>query len=471
MYSLKRMALCGLLLVTVMLFGAAISAAADPVSYDTYDQSLFVDVDWYRASMIAAADLWNGGLDGQSGMGVYKDNFNGFFHVNLDQRWRQMQISTSTTVAQSRGIYMNVEAYRAAGPEEGERFLNAVNMGVDFLLREFRDPDDGGFFWEVSRRGTVRTYMKHGYGNVHPLMVLAQAYAVTQNPEHLQAALDQLQVIETHFLDPNFECAVSPGFARDFTEVIGVNNVDVYTHFFEALLALYDVTEGDQQAHVSELINRCGSFLVNTLYQDQEGFTDRGYVAYNLDENWLPSQQPYTRETQWSGAQQATTGHNIELAYLLSRAVERGFDPAWLDTADKLLRFCTEYALDPETGGMIYEIMDYNGQPLEGNPDNPLYIWWAQAETSRALLHFLVVRGVDDYTDRFKRIEDLFHAHLTDQEYGGLYQALDSENSLQPVGLEKGNVWKVNYHYSMFFTEVLRLQAEYPEQIAELNGR
>jgi mannobiose 2-epimerase len=455
--------LSGLLLTLI----APVSAVAT-TPWDAYDQALFLDTAWYRDNLIAAADLWNGGPDGETGMGAYKDGFTGFFNVALDREWRPRRMTTSTAVAQSRAIYMNVEAYRTAGPEEGQRFLDALNAGVDFLLNEFRDPEHGGFFWEVSRRGTTGDSMKQGYGNVHALFALAQAYSVTNNPDHLAAALEQLALVEERFLDPAYECALAPGFNRDFSEVIGVNNVDVFTHFFEPLLVLHDVTDGDTQAHVDSLINRCGDFLVNTLYYDQDGFTDRGYVAYNYDANWQPSQEPYSRDTQWSGAQHATTGHNIELAYLLSRAVERGFNPDWLTTAGKLLKFVTEYALDPDTGGMIYEITGYDGQPLAGNPDNDLYVWWAQAETARALLHFLVVRGVDDYADRFKDVETLFHALLTDQEFGGLFQNLSRE--LQPVGFDKGNIWKTNYHYNMFFTEALRLAAEYPERIAELNA-
>jgi cellobiose epimerase len=462
-----------LLLVTLFalsLIAVVPVAATEPVTYDSYDQSLFLDVDWYRESLVATVDLWNGGLDGESGMGVYKEDFNGFFHVDLDRQWRQKPMRTSTIIAQSRAIYMNVEAYRAAGPDEGARFLDAVNKGVDFMLSEFRDARDGGFFWDVSRKGRVGDSMKQGYGNVHPIFALAQAYSVTQNPAHLEAALQQLEVYETHFLDPNYDCAIHPGFNRKFTEIIGVNNVDVFTHFFESLLALHDVTEGAQQVHIDDLVVKCGDFLVNTLYHDQDGFTDRGYVAYNYDENWQPSQIPYTREMQWSGALHATTGHNIELAYLLSRAVERGFDAEWLDTAYKLLKFCEEHAINDEYGGMIYDITDYEGQPLEGNPDNDLFIWWAQFETARAFMHFAVVRDVERYQEAFKKVENFIHADLTDQEYGGEYQNLSISRDLAVVGEDKGNIWKVNYHYSMFFAEALRLGEAYPEKVSALTG-
>ncbi|MBI5959778.1 MAG: AGE family epimerase/isomerase [Chloroflexi bacterium] len=458
-----------LLLVIALLVAGIISADSvqrSPVA--AQDSGLFIDAAWYRENLIRSADLWNGGLDGQSGMGSYQNDFTGFFNVDLDRDWKPFPSKSITSVAQSRAIYMNIEAYRVVGPEEGARFLQAATNGIEFLLTNFRDPDYGGFYWEVNRFGQPVEDMKQGYGNVHPILALAQAYAVTQEPAYLKAALDQLAVIKQHFLDPDYVGGIRPGFNRDFTEIIGVNNVDTFTHYFEPLLVLYDVTEGEQQAEIADQIVIAGDFLVHHLYQDQEGYSDRGYVAYNYDEAWQPSLLPYTRETQWSGARQASTGHNIELAFLISRAVERGFNPDWLNVADKLIKFCLEYAIDPEYGGMLYEVTDYDGKPLPDNPDNSLFVWWAQAETARALLHFTMVRD-STYETPFKRIETLFNQALTDQEYGGLYQALDAEHDLAPVVLTKGNIWKVNYHYTMYFVEVLRLADTYPDRITELN--
>lgn len=423
-----------------------------------------VDAASYRQTFIDTIDLWNGGLDGSSGMGTYAPDFNGFFHVTLDRRWQPMPQQFSTSVAQSRAIYINVEAYRAAGPDEGARFLKAVHDGVDGLMTFFHDPEYGGFYWEMQPNGQPRDDQKHGYGNVHPLFALAHAYAVTDNPDHLAAALDQLAIIKTHFLDPDYPGALLPGRTRDFSEVVGQNNIEAFTHFFEALLVLHDVTSGTQQAEIDELIVLHGDFLAQHLYHDQAGYTDRGYVAYNYDREWQPQQIPYSRDRQWWDARHASAGHNIELAYLLSRAVERGFDETWLIVAEKLIRFCQEHAFDPTSGGMIYDITDYDGQPLPDNPDNDVFIWWPQAETARTFLHFTVVRGTDD-AQAFKQVEALINDHLTDAEYGGWYHGLS--RNLEPVGLEKGDIWKVAYHYSMFFAEVLRLAEEYPLVMAQ----
>jgi mannose/cellobiose epimerase-like protein (N-acyl-D-glucosamine 2-epimerase family) len=229
----------------------------------------------------------------------------------------------------------------------------------------------------VTPKNTIRADVKHDYGNVHPLFALAQVYGVTMDRTYLDAALRQLDVIEKHFLDPEYPDALRPTMSRDFSRILGSNGSDPLTHYFEALLALFDVTECNDKRRVAALIDDTGNFLATRLYRDQEGFTDRGYIAFNDDEQWNPQQDPYSRQTQWG-------------------------------TAYKLIRFCREYAINPNTGGMI-------------------------------------------------------HRYLTDQEYGGWYRQLWYA-TLQPDILDKGE-----YHYSMFFAEAIRLGKEYFDKIAALN--
>ena len=280
-------------------------------------------------------------------MGAYRDDFQGFFHVALDRRWRQMPLEATTAVAQSRAVYLNAEAFRASG--EG-RFRKAVEQGAAFLVRYFED-ERGGFYWEVTPEGQPANRLKQGYGNVHALFALAHAYGVLGDPVYLDAAWRQLGVLQRYFADPVYPGGIRPGLSADFGATVGVNNVDVFTHYFEALLALHDVVTGSRREDVAHLIRQAERFLSGQLYHDEQGRTDRGYVAYNYTAAWEPAQAPYTFATQWSGAMHATPAHGIELAFLLSRAVERGFDPGWLRVADKMLRFAEVHCFDEPTGG------------------------------------------------------------------------------------------------------------------------
>lgn len=419
-----------------------------------------VDVSWWCQQLINNTDLWNGGKDGVSGMGSYGERFSGFFAVNLSREWQPQGTQTSTSVAQERAIYMNIEAYRATG---AERFKKAALKGTAFLMKHFWDPTYGGFYWMTDSRGNPTDRTKQGYGNVFGLFTLAQLYEITRNPADFEAMQKQLQVIEKHFLDPELPGVVRPGLNFDFSEVEGYNNIDTFTHYFEALLAVHDVTQGEQQAHVDDLIRQAGEALSKHLYRPEKGFTDRGYVAYNYTRDWTPSLEPYSRGTQWTTARQASTGHNIELAYLLSRAVERGFDPSWMNTSDQLRKFVEVHAMDPRTGGMLYEVTDDDGSPLPGNPDNSQYVWWANSEAARAFLNLWVVQ--DRLTlDLFSKQQDFIKQHFVDSLHGGWFQNVDAD-TLQVFNTQKGNIWTVNYHETMLATEVLRLAKLHPEKL------
>ena len=68
-----------------------------------------------RADLIRFADTWNGGQQGKlgtAGMGAYASNWSGLFWTNLDRRFNRINAYTidQTIIAQSRAIYLNVEA-------------------------------------------------------------------------------------------------------------------------------------------------------------------------------------------------------------------------------------------------------------------------------------------------------------------------------------------------------------------------
>ncbi len=64
-------------------------------------------------------------------------------------------------------------------------------------------------------------------------------------------------------------------------------------------------------------------------------------------------------------------------------------------------------------------------------------------------------------------MERMILTKFIDSEYGGWFQRL-KRTDLQPDELDKGTVWTVNYHESMLYAEILRLQAEYPERVCQL---
>jgi len=488
--------------VSIFLMPYSVANANETTSMrpETPKTGVFLDSDWYRRNLIDTVDRWNGGINYEfenlysSGMGVYLSDFNGFFHVNVDQQWNQVSPAwtrATSVVAHSRAIYMNVEAYRAAGAMKGERFLQAATAGADFLLEHYWDKENGGFYWSVFPSGELSVKNKRTYGIIHPTFVLAQVYSITKDPKYLSSALAALDVISSHFMDPDYPQMIQNwNYSEDFGSGYVSNNIDGNAHYFEALLALFDVTPlGERRNEIADLIEKNGNFITQVAYKDyfdQEKNIVSGYLAYHYDSEWQPSQVEFYPNRQWSTAMHTNTGLGIEWAFLLSRATERGFgtfvespEKDWMEVANKLVKFCLEYTIDENYGGMRPYITDYQGQNLFYYQDDGSYVevssnnsfeWWPQAETSRALLHWVAVHGHEDFSKernlvkKFKSIENFFTLHQTDLEYGGIYPSVNldpTDNGLTPNTSYKGNDWKAGYHATMFFSEALRLASYY----------
>jgi mannose/cellobiose epimerase-like protein (N-acyl-D-glucosamine 2-epimerase family) len=435
-----------------------------------------VDAVAVRDGLIRFVDTWNGGQSGRlgtSGMGVYVSTWDGLFRMNLNRQFQPVvntYTNDMTIIAQSRAIYINVEAYRNAPANDRARFLSAVQRGADYLLGKAVDPtlytgNPGGMWWGLQPDGvsppvhttpiggTVPRY-KDAYGQVQSLFALAQAYSITGDADHLNGAFKQLDVWNGQFADTaNGPGAFLPTANENYTQRVGNRNLDYMTHAFEALLALNDATPAadPRKAGLATQITDIGNFITTRMYRDAAGSTTTGYIPWWYDANWNPSSDP----TQ----QFSTPGHNFEMAYLLSRAVERGFNASWLNVADKLVAYTLKYSFnnDPASsqyGAVPHEKLAFNGARFNTSPDN--LIWWQSSEAARTLLHFAVVRGRSDLWDEYDAASAFIKNHFIDPLYGGWFTYL-SPTTLLPNTTDKGTVWTGGYHEAMLDAERIRL--------------
>jgi mannobiose 2-epimerase len=483
-------------------------ALGKPATATQADPNLFIDESWYANSLVDAVDRWNGGLDGKQGTQAYRSDFNGIFLTDVARDWKSLKKGPQTAVSQSRGIFIQTQALYALGERadaaEGERFKITLKKGLRALTHCFYDRQLGGYFWMIAPNGSVIDTDKQDYGNVHPLFALAKASIALKDKSVLAAALDQFDTVSEHFIDPAYPGSIRPKMYNDFTplEPPATNNVDSTLHGFEALQAYYealaayqaDLKAGrdwvndlltDEQRFVMKAsrlsadklpaeiaaarkrVTDSGNFLALTLPRPEQGHPDRLWISYNFDENWKPATADYSYSTQWSTARHASPGHGIELAYLLSRAVERGFPQRWLTVSDSLLNFCFAHAMENSVNAMRYDISEWNGQRLSGYRQDGMFEWWPQAETARACMHFSVVRNRDDLRPRFKKTEAFIRQFLIDQKYGGWYKTLqESDVGFSPVPGPKGSFWKNGYHAAMFYSEAIRLSREYIDKKA-----
>ena len=66
--------------------------------------------------------------------------------------------------------------------------------------------------------------------------------------------------------------------------------------------------------------------------------------------------------------------------------------------------------------------------------------------------------------------EKLILERFVDPQFGGWFQQIRADNLIFDDST-KGTVWTMNYHETMFYAEILRLQETYPVRLKELDQK
>ena len=234
------------------------------------------------------------------------------------------------------------------------------------MLAHFRDKQYGGLFAEVDPDGKVLDDRKESYGTAHAILGMSHAARVSGRKTYGDAALEIWSDMKKGLRDQYglFKRETS----RDFkTTGPGKNTQNPMMHLFEALLALHDATQSkavfqDAEAHANNVLTR--------LLQKP------GYIPELYDRDWKPIPAGPPGQTEPDGspldvynsyAAAAQTGHievghQIEWAFFLSRAVEKGFPRKYLSFGERLLNFAMKVGFDRQSGG-VFGYSDYDGKP------------------------------------------------------------------------------------------------------------
>jgi mannobiose 2-epimerase len=78
------------------------------------------------------------------------------------------------------------------------RYLDVAVRGTDFLLGNFRDSLNGGFFARVDASGPVINAAKNTYGHAFALLALSHMPRLTKEEKYRIAALNAWRDIDLH---------------------------------------------------------------------------------------------------------------------------------------------------------------------------------------------------------------------------------------------------------------------------------
>lgn len=354
----------------------------------------------------------------------------GFFQVTLDREWRPVGQQIATLTSQNRQIYVMATGYDLTG---NTVYLEAVKKGADFLLANFRDGKYGGMFYSVSPDGKVVEDRKDSYGTAFAIFGLSHAARVSGETRYKQAALETWSDMKKYLRDTaGFYKA---GTTRDFSQRQGTNSQNPMMHLFEALLALHDAT-GSKEVYKDAQDH--GDSMFTKLFQEGGGYLPEVY-----DDDWVPL--PVSTNGR------IDIGHQFEWAFLLSRAVEKGFHPKYLTIGERLLAYGMKVGYDRENGG-IFSTSDY-----DGNSDKGPKSWWQQNELLRAIIHYAALRDHPGLWEPFDQSLAFVKQNFIDTQYGGWYASYDPVKTREGRALYKGRPEQVGYHVCGMYAEALRL--------------
>ncbi|MCH8807209.1 MAG: AGE family epimerase/isomerase [Planctomycetes bacterium] len=380
----------------------------------------------------------------------------GGFLTYFDRDGRPTGETSKTFLMQIRMLYSMSAAHRAG--YGGGRCAELAKMGASFILDHYWDENHGGWIWIADRNGTPTVTDKVGYGQCFGMYAFSEYFLATGDPRGREAAERTYAAIAENMIDtryggyyelmrPDWQLA-PPGEAGGDRK-----SLDVHMHLMEALTTFYEMTGG--ASHRRRLIETIGLITSRMLHPERR----TGYAQFTRDFRPLPA---IIFDTQWGrdarpedGAVRpidtTSYGHNIELVWLLMRAVDvlGGSRDEFAETARKISDHCVEYGIDREFG-RVY---------CEGAMDRPTTLFekqfWQQAEMMVGMLDAYATFGDQAYWDGFVNVHEFVFDKFVQMDAGGEWLERVSRDG-SPVDDALGHAWKISYHTVRSMIEVVR---------------
>lgn len=280
---------------------------------------------------------------------------NNFAVQSFNAEWEPIPTETKALYKQARQVYLFAQSYKATADR---RYLQATIASADFMLRYMFDEPSATWFASVNSTMPNQHYSSNEYDTSFALFAMAHAYEVTQNKRYLDAALSTWMLAD---LSTGFVLAKGKYNDNDLlTHDIKSWSTNSLMHLFEALIALYKVTDSDAIWQDIILITK---FVGTDLLQEA------GFIA----EYYQSSFQPLSIVD----GGYVELGHQVEWAYLLHTAVDLGLDIKFRRVATQLVEYALAIGWDASTGSLAARA-NYKQQVIDNKP-----VWWAQAELMR----------------------------------------------------------------------------------------
>lgn len=396
------------------------------LTHSRVDRHLFEEPHWWLAQITRLADQWLDALfdDRRS---YQAEDFAKLYYTNLNIVGLPTDDNVQEMATLSRLIYGLSSAYLLTG---ADRYLVAAQAGVTFQRMSFRSlSHDGKYcFWATGRRrrryvtelivpsenpddaGTMPLYEQ-----IYALAGLAQYYRITAEWEVLDDIRRTVATINDFYLDDKSKNDQFPGHGGYFShldaatmrpdvEALGDNQSrknwnsigDHLPAYLVNLVLALDPLPLGAGPELTGFRDTCLRMLEETSNLIVEKFPDPDpdvpYVNERFHADWTPDQS-------WRWQQdRAVAGHNLKIAWNLTRVANFYLSKGRDDDAKRLLNLATQLGtalavtgIDQFRGGCFDAVERHPpaGSPVQFAWMNTKDFW----QQEQALLAFLVLYG------------------------------------------------------------------------------
>lgn len=367
----------------------------------------------------------------------------GGFQTNYDRNGKRTDNTEKSFLAQCRCIFTIAHALRLGFDWPGGR--QALQQGIDFLFKYYRDDEYGGYYWIVEEDGKPKDDNKIIYGHSFLIYGLAEYALLTGNETAKAEAIRIFDFLQEKIADPQHG-----GYFEHFNRQLQLKeargdirvhkSLDVHMHLMEAFTTLYELT-GDPNHR--QALERVIDLIFTKMIAPETG---TGISMFTAD--WRPIAN-VELDTVWGRdrfdedgkAPDITSyGHNIELAWLYLHAQDILGIPRENSLARVIPIFEHTYhnGVDWKNGGLYVE-----GKKV-GVPTERTKEFWQQAEALVGFADAYLLTKDEKYLTAFRNIHDFVFNKMINWEQGEWF-ALLAENG-DPIWDYMGTSWKVFYH-------------------------
>lgn len=321
--------------------------------------------------------------------------------------------------------------------------LAMADLAYADLMQRYHDPLHDGFFWSVAPDGRVSRDRKQVYGQAFAIYALAEYHAATGRPEPLDRAIAVFHRLERQAQD-RVHGGYFEAFARDWSPIadLRLSAVDqndpksqnTMLHVMEAFARLLTVwPDAGLRRALRDLVE-----VMLTRIVDPRTF----HLGLFFTNDWRPT------------SDKISYGHDIEAAWLLSRAAEALGDAALTARITRIACRIADVTIaeGTDTDGAIFNLGDPTGI-IDDTRE-----WWPQAEAVVGFLNAWQLSGEGRYLTAAEKTWGFIERHLIDRRHGEWFRGVTREGRVIDT-FEKVGFWKCPYHNGRMGLEaVSRLQ-------------